>query len=243
MNLLPKSSKELFKVWVLSSLLTLTWCVQNSTVPFKNKAERILENPNNMFDQNHINECKEEMHNYPWSRWISPMRSDKRSLNNIWYKELYWYKLPKNVSWTFIQEWLENFDFNDELNTERAQIFVSNINGKTVLRFYLDWVLQTATYVSVWTRKHKTSRWNFTSNNYLDKYHTSSNSEYRWAVMPYAIHVVWWIRIHGSTWIINWYPRSHWCIRTPLFFVKSIYDMIEDNNLWNNIRININNIY
>ena len=196
-------------------------------------------------DRRHILEIIREMKNYyPMNRKIV-WYNDKKELNNLTHKNIYWYNLPKNVPGSFIQQWLENITFPDNISWNEPQIFISKIWWKVVLRFYIDWRLNTACYVSPWSniKGRRTPENIYISERDLDVDHISRGTKREWAVMPYAIHITWWIRIHGSTWIINGHPRSHWCIRTWLFFIKNIYDTLYSRWLWKDVKINTRGIY
>ena len=125
----------------------------------------------------------------------------------------------------------ENIDNNE------TKIIVEKLDDKKILRFYVEWKLFLATYVSPWTLWHRTPKVKTKWKNKPDKYHTSSeypeaekkkNWVKGWAVMPYAVHVDGWVWIHGSDGRINGQLQSHWCIRTPLFYVKEIYEKVKE---------------
>jgi lipoprotein-anchoring transpeptidase ErfK/SrfK len=102
------------------------------------------------------------------------------------------------------------------------------------------WELELLTYISPWTDLikwwMKTLTWKFKTT-FSDKYHISwaidsikeTNKGLIWAVMPYALHITWWIYAHA--WYVNGQRKSHWCIRLPIYYAKWLYDIFEKK--WN----------
>lgn len=233
--------REFLKFSWLTALLVFSWCVNSSKI----NVEEVLENHLALKDKNHIKNIKDEMSLYlkNYSRGIKP---DLRRFKNITDKNLYWSNpnwtiLAKNQVWTFVNKNLV-WNVAETIEEKRPIIIVEDLNWKKILRFYINWNLEVATYVSPWTLSNRTSTRLFTNRWKIDKYHTSWNKDRKWAVMPYAIWVVWWIWLHWSDWIVNWSPRSHWCIRVPLFFQKRIYDLVEEHTN-NDLIIDTRNLY
>jgi hypothetical protein len=158
-------------------------------------------------------------------------------------KVIFWNWLSKNISWTFINEDL--FWFVPETKNfiwSKNRIIIKKYGRKKIMLVYLDWVLEIATYVSPWKTSTKTPRYFIKIPWITDKYHASSNKEYKWAVMPYWVLVNGeiWIWLHGSWDIVDWKPRSHWCIRVPLFYQKRLYELVKS---WVNFTIDTTKIY
>ena len=92
-------------------------------------------------------------------------------------------------------------------------------NGKTALAYYENWKLRLATYVSAWTKNHKTIK---------GKYSLSHGSIYRRsqkynrAPMPYSLNINWGYFLHQ--WRSNGNPQSHGCIRVPGLYIKWLYE-------------------
>ena len=78
---------------------------------------------------------------------------------------------------------------------------------------------------------------------HLDATHASN--AYDDASMPFAFNLAWGEWVHGSSGAIDGTPHSHGCIRTPLFYVKRIYDLIRQINLTpgNQIVVRIRKLY
>jgi hypothetical protein len=105
---------------------------------------------------------------------------------------------------------------------------------------YVNWKLDLLSYISPWSDFIKwwikTKTWNYIST-YADKYHISwakdsikeTNNWLEWAIMPYAVHVTWWIYVHA--WYVTWKRKSHWCIRLPILYAKGLYEIFNKN--WN----------
>lgn len=81
----------------------------------------------------------------------------------------------------------------------------------------------------------------------IDRYHISNvyPEESPWASMPYAVHISWWVRFHGSSSQIDWLWHSHGCIRVPLFYIKRMYDIIHSINMspWSELVIDVQTLY
>ncbi len=205
-----------------------------------------LKNPD-LLDQENIKRWNiyQEMLGYKGKKWAL-----FHSLNVFSYNDYYGMNVWINQYGTFINEHLV-WKIPQSLWNKQHKILISQINKKKVLSFYVAWELYLATYVSPWLLDHKTPKLQTTGKISPDKYHTSSeypeavkskNKQKWWAVMPYAVHIDGWVRIHGSPWTINGNPASHGCIRTPLFYVKEIYDKV--SQLWyKNISIDTRWIY
>ena len=63
-----------------------------------------------------------------------------------------------------------------------------------------------------------------------------------WSAMAFAIHVNWWTRIHSSN-EIDGEPHSHGCIRTPLYYLRKLYDEVYDEVKWKPLKVEIKNLY
>lgn len=186
-----------------------------------------------------------EMLWYEKKQWAITSKFDVFLIN-----EYYGDKVWLNKYWTLINEKLI-WKIPENINEVGHKIIISKLDKKKILTFYVNGKLYLATYVSPWLLKHKTPKLKTNGKIKPDKYHTSSEypevkkkKKWRkwWAVMPYAVHIDWWVRIHGSSWRIDGNLASHWCIRTPLFYVKEIYEKV--TQLWiNNVMIDTTWIY
>ncbi len=92
-------------------------------------------------------------------------------------------------------------------------------NGKTALAYYENWKLKLATYVSAWTKNHKTIKGKYPLN------HSSiyrRSQKYNRAPMPYSLNINWGYFLHQ--WRSNGNPQSHGCIRVPGLYIKWLYE-------------------
>ena len=178
--------------------------------------------------------------------------------NPFSYKTYYWLWLKENEEGTFIskdvQLLIDRRKIKKKISGKKNKIIFSNHGWKSVLAFYKNWNLEIATYVSPWNES-KTPKNIYIWEREVDMYHTSSaypkekrDSQWniirkKWgAVMPYAIHVVWGVRIHWSDGTIDWNWRSHGCIRTPLLYIRKLYQEVEEIGR-ENIQIDTRRIY
>lgn len=151
----------------------------------------------------------------------------------------------------FISKDLAWVEFNDKIDESKNQIFVSKIDKvwKTVLRFYIKWQLHLSTIVSPWLPKKPTDQDFYSWKHSRDIDHISS--EYPktkeskwWAVMPYAVALANWIWIHWSADKIDWNYHSHWCIRTPTYYAKEIFEKVNElQEHWEKVIIDTRWIY
>lgn len=164
--------------------------------------------------------------------------------------DYYWKYLWINKDGTFINENLF-WKIPNEIKTKTPKIIISKLWKKRYLAFYINWRLFLATYVSPWFEMNKTNKVIKHWDRYPDKYHISSlyptleeskNWKVWWFVMPYAVHVDGAIWIHGSDSRIDWNLQSHGCIRTPLLYMKEIFEKVKE--LWvENVVIDTTGIY
>ncbi|NUJ97533.1 L,D-transpeptidase [Candidatus Gracilibacteria bacterium] len=176
-------------------------------------------------------------------------------LNIFKYETYYGKGEGENTNNTFINENLEG-KVRKNLGNGKNTIIFSQIDGKSVLTFYEKGNLLIATYVSPGTTNgHSTPKGVFKGERNLDMYHISSTypkgkgktkeeiiKNSGGAIMPYAIHVVGDVRIHGSDGQINGEPQSHGCIRAPLFYIRELHMKVEKIGK-DNISIDTRNIY
>lgn len=154
---------------------------------------------------------------------------------NVFDKNYYYWQLnTKNLENTFIDEnlflWID-----EKIKKKWNQAVLKNYNWKFIVLLYIDGILQLASYASPWNWKikgwMKTILWKFNSD-FSDKYYISwakaSVKNWKWAIMPYAVHIRWWIFVHSGN--VNWSRLSHWCIRLPLYYAKWFYEFF--NNYW-----------
>ncbi len=169
-------------------------------------------------------------------------------LNPFALGTFYWENIWLNFSGTYINDNLV-WKFIEELPNNQNLITFKKIEWKTALAMYIDWKLELATFWSAgrddWSAN---TPWLFTTGQRNpSKLHTSSSYPKResgngWAVMPYAVHIDWPIRIHGSDSKIDWNPASAGCIRVWLFYIEHIYSRVSE--LWiQNVQIDTRNIY
>lgn len=189
---------------------------------------------------------------YNEMKWYSKIKKAISYKLNVFNQETYYWKnMWVNLDWTFLNAELSN-KLKNNIENIWDIIYVFKIEWKTALAYYSKWKLKIASYVT-WWKDNKTYKINTTWKREPDKLHYSSSypivldeenwsEEMWWAVMPYATHVEWWIRLHWSDWAIDWYNHSKWCIRVPLFYMKEIYETVK--NIWKeNLVIDTTNIY
>lgn len=190
-----------------------------------------------------------DMEKYKYVSWA------KSSSFNVFNNNTYfWDDLWVNLPWTYINEQLVN-KIPHTISENVNKIIFSNINGKTVLAFYVNWKLELATFATPWENNNKHSSpkiyttWKLspdmlhTSSEYPESKNINGIMTQKWgAVMPYAVHIDWWVWIHWSDSKIDWFDHSHWCIRVPLFFQEFIYRKVK--SLWyQNVIIDTRNVY
>lgn len=182
------------------------------------------------------------------------------SLNVFNIKTFYWSDIWINKPWTYINEKLVGV-FPESNDSGKSEIIFKNVDWKTALAFYVNWKLELATYCSPWLKDwmpwlpdwHETPILVTYWIKNPDMLHTSSEYpkikdinwrvvEKWWAVMPYAVHIKGPLWIHVSTWSVDWWPRSNWCIRVWAFFMEHIFKLMVE--LWvENVKIDTTNIY
>lgn len=197
------------------------------------------QNPKAIFSKSKLNILtnKNYFASIKWKKWIifdnSPIDNEQKK---------------------FISKWLDETSFNDTLAEWENRIFVSKINWKVALRFYIDWKLYLSTLVSPWILKKPTDQNIYSWVHNTHKHHISSDYPEKdvekwimrdwWAIMPYAVSLANGIWIHGSDSEINWKLQSHWCIRTPLYYAKEIYEKVNEiQESWETITIDTRWIY
>jgi len=219
--------------WVVSDWIiwfkTLFMLYENYYIPNKNNfdsniKQHVEKRENDLI---WIKNIKFEMSKYPQKRsnnWVKP---------KAWWllkridRKIYWDWLSLNKTWTYIDNslfWNVEFQIADNKN----KIFIEDYNWKKVLKVYVNWELEIACYVSPWKFSTKTPRYKRKLPWITDMYHASWNEEYLGAPMPYWVLVDWviWIYLHWSADIVDWHPRSHGCIRVPLFYQKRLYELV-----------------
>ncbi len=151
----------------------------------------------------------------------------------------YWIWKTENIKDSFINKDLLEL-VHTEINRNWNTAVIFNRNWNFFVAVYVEWRLELVTYISPWTDVikwwMKTLTWNFKTT-FSDKYHISwardsikeTNKGLIWAVMPYALHITWWIYAHA--WYVNGQRKSHWCIRLPIYYAKWLYDIFEKK--WN----------
>lgn len=184
-------------------------------------------------EQKHRISIYEEMQWYSKKSWALYKKLDV--YNHMTY---FWKDAGINEEGTYINEKLF-WKIPQEIDEKINKIIVLQYENKKILTFYINWKLHLATFVSPWVLQHKTPKLKTKWKLKPDLYHTSSeypeaekkkNWVKWWAIMPYAVHIDWAIWFHWSDWNIDWNPQSHGCIRTPLFYMKEIFEKVK--GLW-----------
>ena len=200
-------------------------------------------------------EIKKRLEIYTDMKWYSLVKSALSwKLDAFNNKIFYWDSIWINVKWTYINENL-NWKVPQTIQEKINKIEFINIWWKSILLFYVKGNLEVATYVSPWlyTWEKRTPKLKTTWKLQPHKLHISS--EYPkikddkwlvikkwWAVMPYATHIDWSIWIHWTDWKLDWNPASSWCIRTWLYYIEHIHNLVK--RLWiQNVQIDTNKIY
>ena len=149
----------------------------------------------------------------------------------------YWIWKSENIKWTYINEKLWSF-VNKKLNEWWNNAVLLETKDWFIVAVYVDGELELSSYISPWDSEIKwwirTIKWVYNTRK-SNKYHISwakdsikkTDNWLEWAVMPYALHVYWWIFAHA--WYVTWERRSHWCIRLPIFYAKWLYDIYKKN--------------
>lgn len=166
---------------------------------------------------------------------------------NIFSKVYYFWEIwGQNKPNTFVNQelstYIDNWEIPYSLGVSKNTIVVSKIYGKFYLAVYLNGLLTLATYCSPWDPnqdggiitkvgvytipKDKNSVYHIS---WADASVTEINGKKYGAIMPYAFNIYWWVFWHAG--IVNGERKSHWCIRTPMFYAKAIYEIIRKN--WN----------
>lgn len=176
-------------------------------------------------------------HTKKWTEYwtVKPM-----SVPNVFDKDFYyWDSLWVNIPWTYINAEL----FSKVEKTIKKQWVVSKIiivDWKFAITTYINQELRLLSYISPWSSGIKwwikTELWKFNTT-VEDMYHISSAKESVkmtknwaiWPVMPYALHIVWWIYSH--MWYVDWERRSHGCVRLPFLYAKGLYEIYKST--WN----------
>lgn len=162
----------------------------------------------------------------------------------------FWRDAGVNIQGTYINEKLF-WKIPQEITEQTNKIIVLKYENKKILTFYVNGKLHLATFVSPGQLAHKTPKLKTKWKIKPDLYHTSSeypeawkkkNGIKWWAIMPYAIHVDGPVWIHGSDGNIDGNPQSHWCIRTPLFYIKEMYEKVRELGV-ENVSIDTTAIY
>jgi len=184
--------------------------------------------------------------------WIKSALSWKLEVFNN--NTFYWDSIWINIKWTYINENL-NWKVAQNIPEKINKIEFVNIWWKSVLLFYVKGNLEVATYVSPWlyTWEKRTPKLKTTWKLEPHKLHISSEypkikdekwnvTKKWWAVMPYATHIDWAIWIHWTDWKLDWNPASSWCIRTWLYYIEHIHNLVK--KLWvQNVQIDTRKIY
>ena len=159
------------------------------------------------------------------------------------FSKNYFYGIGKteNIEWTYINPKAASILFK-EIEPKYPLAVLVHVKHEGIddyiIGAYVDWKLQLATYTSPgdpslswWVR---TRIWNYKTR--IDNmYYISSardsvfkTSEWmKWAIMPYALHVTWWIYAHA--WFVDGDRKSHGCIRMPIYYAKWLYDLYKDH--------------
>jgi len=153
---------------------------------------------------------------------------------------------PKTINW-FIEKYKE---FKKDIGALQTVIIVKKLeNWKFALCSYKEWELFLATHVSPWkissaknkSKKDKetgkihniiipgwsnTLEWVFRINK-SKWFKFKRSNKFESSPMPYSIQITWWFFLHHGA-NADWKKRSHWCVRLPWFYMKELYDNIEN---------------
>lgn len=120
----------------------------------------------------------------------------------------------------------------DSLNTvEKTHDYIYDVVVKSIpgwesaLWLYRDGKLFMAWKVSVWLPGHNTRTWQFEiqrANAYV------RSSKYWNSPMPYALQYSWPYYFHQ--WVVDWRPKSHWCIREKWLRAWVSYSLLKDKS-------------
>jgi len=187
--------------------------------------------------------------NYNWKK----MTWDNREVNPVGIPKVFAKQTYYGAFWEWPREWafIEEILFGKISPTisERWNfIEISKINidwkKRNYLAFYKNWKLEIATFVSIGINdkeKRTLEKTYNISKVIVDIDHVSSEfpKETRGgSVMAYAINVDWWTWIHSSN-EVDGEPHSHGCIRTPLYYLRKLYDEVK----WKPLKVEIKNLY
>lgn len=162
----------------------------------------------------------------------------------------FWKDAGWNLKGTYINEKI-SWKIPEEIPEKINKILIFKHENKKILAFYIAGKLYLATFVSPGLLAHKTPKLKTKWKTKPDLYHTSSeypeaakkkNGKKWWAIMPYAVHIDGPIWFHGSDGNIDGNPQSHGCIRTPLFYIKEIFEKVKELGI-ENVSIDTTAIY
>jgi hypothetical protein len=171
-----------------------------------------------------------------WNLLGFSQAEDIMANNNInkwkWFEATNWVDTDESITVPLIYpelkdifpaEWstLANWAFSEYKNVKTNDLLIVTQckNWKNALAYYKNWKLTLATYVSIWTSRHKTVSWEY--NLTLDQIRRRSH-KYQNSAMPYSINITGWFFLHQG-WS-NGKPQSHWCVRVPGFYQKWLYE-------------------
>lgn len=224
-----KGIQEEFNLWI-------DWVIWPNTLKIIYLNYYIL-NSNLPIDIQNRLDIYNDMEKYPNNPRLNSSfwKLNPSNVPNIFSKNYYlWIYKWENIVWTYINKNLIKYIL-ENINSTKNIAYVSKIEWKYFLAVYVSWKLELLTYISPWRDDipwwMKTTKWTFSSN-YKNKYYISWAKDsvsrwydwnYYWAIMPYAINIIWWIYAHA--WIVNWEEMSHGCIRSPIYYAKWLYDI------------------
>ncbi len=165
---------------------------------------------------------------------IPSLYAKKPGFNYLPDEYFYWEKsLWENKKWTYFNKQLLAELW--KIRAKRDWIYVNKTKSwKYYIEVFKNRKLEVLSYVSIGEkRKSQQIVWKNYRNSLKDKNHISSNY---WDIMWYGIHIAWSFRIH--IWEVNWFEKSHWCVRVPLFYQQKIYDTFKKGwmiFIWKNL--------
>lgn len=140
-------------------------------------------------------------------------------------------QIIRDTSQTVIREKPDSIAFQkwENLNREESIDYVYDIvvktlhSGESAWALYRNGKLFMTFKVSVWVPGHSTKTWQFEvqrTNAYV------RSAKYGNSPMPYALQYSWPYYLHQ--WIVDWHPKSHWCVRVEWLKQWVMYSSVKD---------------
>jgi hypothetical protein len=165
-------------------------------------------------------------------------------------KHFFWTNVWKNLSGTYINAQLEKYIWNqipDFYEAGKITILTSKIWGKNFLAVYdTDGAIKILTYVSIGTEEDPTHLPPLITKNVWEVWLIQMN---KISVQAKGSSMWWWVHIrggiyyHSSALWIDWEPKSHGCIRTPLLYLDGLHKIIKSASSGTQIDMRFQNLY